>query len=203
METKSICEVLYLTWSYPLKKDLKRWTRSQVLSVKICTRSKQRSWGKLSSPLVVLNRPFGTKSAMLEGKLIIISPLGRWNKETSIRQTWLAFVLMSQCGNDNELALQHGRFCTMWSFVAKGLLVISESLVPLFQSESKSETIVMKMTFIYMKLNLQSELIFIWMISRLDSFSNDKETLNIHCLKQIVNINTYFKVHMTWKIFFC
>ena len=29
---------------------------------------------------------------------------------------------MSQCGNNNELALQHGGFCTMWSFVAKSLL---------------------------------------------------------------------------------
>ena len=28
---------------------------------------------------------------------------------------------MSQCGNNNELALQHGGFCTMWSFAAKGL----------------------------------------------------------------------------------
>ena len=33
------------------------------------------------------------------------------------------FVLMSQCGNNNELALQHGGFCTTWSLVAKGLLV--------------------------------------------------------------------------------
>ena len=29
---------------------------------------------------------------------------------------------MSQCGNNNELALQHGRFCTTWSLAAKGLL---------------------------------------------------------------------------------
>ena len=32
------------------------------------------------------------------------------------------FVWMSQWGNNNEFALQHGGFCTMWSFVAKGLL---------------------------------------------------------------------------------
>ena len=31
------------------------------------------------------------------------------------------FVLMSQCGNNNEFALQHGEFCTMWSFVVKDL----------------------------------------------------------------------------------
>ena len=30
---------------------------------------------------------------------------------------------MSQWGNNNELALQHGGFCTMWSLVAKGLLL--------------------------------------------------------------------------------
>ena len=28
---------------------------------------------------------------------------------------------MSQCGNNDELALQHGGFCTTWSLAAKGL----------------------------------------------------------------------------------
>ena len=28
---------------------------------------------------------------------------------------------MSQCGNNNDLALQHGWFCTTWSLAAKGL----------------------------------------------------------------------------------
>ena len=35
------------------------------------------------------------------------------------------------------------------------------SLVPLFQSESNSETNLMKMTLIFMKIKLQAELIFI------------------------------------------
>ena len=35
------------------------------------------------------------------------------------------------------------------------------SLVPLFQSEFKCETILMKMTFICMKMKLHAELIFI------------------------------------------
>ena len=35
------------------------------------------------------------------------------------------------------------------------------SLVPLFQSESKCETILMKMTLICMKMKLRAELIFI------------------------------------------
>ena len=35
------------------------------------------------------------------------------------------------------------------------------SLVPLFQSESKSETILMKMTLLCMKIELHAELIFI------------------------------------------
>ena len=35
------------------------------------------------------------------------------------------------------------------------------SLEPLFESESKSETILMKMTLIYMKMKLHAELIFI------------------------------------------
>ena len=30
---------------------------------------------------------------------------------------------MSQCGNKNELALQHGGFCTTWSLAAKGLFL--------------------------------------------------------------------------------
>jgi len=57
---------------------------------------------------------------MKEGKLMIIPPLGHQNIETSTSEAWLAFVFMSQCRNNNELALLRGRFCTMWSFVAEG-----------------------------------------------------------------------------------
>ena len=46
------------------------------------------------------------------------------------------------------------------------------SLVPLFQSESKCETILMKMTLICMKMKLHAELIFIWKVSHLDLFWN-------------------------------
>ena len=46
------------------------------------------------------------------------------------------------------------------------------SLVPLFQVESKCETILMKMTFICMKMKLHAELIFIWKVSHLDSLWN-------------------------------
>ena len=44
------------------------------------------------------------------------------------------------------------------------------SLVPQFQSESKCETIHMKMTLNCMKMKLHVELIFIWKVSHLDSF---------------------------------
>ena len=44
---------------------------------------------------------------MLVGKLIIIPALGHQNKETWTSEAWLAFVLMSQCGNNNELARHH------------------------------------------------------------------------------------------------
>ena len=42
------------------------------------------------------------------------------------------------------------------------------SLVPLFQSKSKCETILKKMTLICMKMKLHAELIFIRMVSHLD-----------------------------------
>ena len=58
---------------------------------------------------------------MLEGKLIIIPPL---EVKSNLTGSGL-FVLMSQWGNNNELALQHGGFCTIWSFVAKGLFRLS------------------------------------------------------------------------------
>ena len=38
---------------------------------------------------------------------------------------------MSQWGNNNEFALQHGGFCTMWSLVAKGLFPQWLSYIPL------------------------------------------------------------------------
>ena len=46
------------------------------------------------------------------------------------------------------------------------------SLVRLFQSESKCETILMKMSLICMKMKLHVELIFIWKVLHLDSFWN-------------------------------
>ena len=47
-----------------------------------------------------------------------------WDIKTKASQASLVQVslFMSQCGNNNELALQHGQFCTTWSLVAKGLL---------------------------------------------------------------------------------
>ena len=44
------------------------------------------------------------------------------------------------------------------------------SLVPLFHSQSKCKTILMKMALIYMRMNLHAELIFISKVSHLDSF---------------------------------
>ena len=68
---------------------------------------------------------------MLEGKLIIIPALGHQNKGKSSFTGSGLFVLMSQCGNNNELALQHGGFCTTWSLLAKGLLnVETATLLP-------------------------------------------------------------------------
>ena len=46
------------------------------------------------------------------------------------------------------------------------------SLVPLFQSESKCETVLMKMSLICMKMKLHAELIFVRMVSHLDSLWN-------------------------------
>ena len=66
---------------------------------------------------------------MLEGKLIIIPALGHQNKGKSSFTGSGLLVLMSQCGNNNELALQHGGFCTTWSLVAKGLLLVN-NLIP-------------------------------------------------------------------------
>ena len=72
--------------------------------------------------LLQLTITWYTKSAMLEGKLIIFPALGHQSKDKS-RFTGLGlFVLISQYGNNNELALQHGGLCTTWSLVAKGLL---------------------------------------------------------------------------------
>ena len=45
---------------------------------------------------------------------------------------------------------------------------LTSSLVPLFQNESKCDTIRMKITLIFMKVNLKAELIFKWMVSQLN-----------------------------------
>ena len=58
----------------------------------------------------------------------------------------------------------------MWDNVCFLNRPFASSLVPLFQSESKCETILMKM--ICMKIKLLAEFIFIWKVSHLDSFWN-------------------------------
>ena len=58
-----------------------------------------------------------------------------------------------------------------WLF-AESIGHFPSSLVPLFQSESKCETILMKMTLICMRMKLHAELIYIWKVSHLDSFWN-------------------------------
>ena len=55
-----------------------------------------------------------------QARLIIIPALGHQNKGKSSFTGSGLFVLMSQCGNNNELALQHGGFCITWSLVGKG-----------------------------------------------------------------------------------
>ena len=44
-----------------------------------------------------------------------------WDITTKASQPSLVQVSLSQCGNSNKLALQHGGFCTTRSLVAKGL----------------------------------------------------------------------------------
>ena len=49
------------------------------------------------------------------------------SKLRQVKLYWFGSLcfMMSQCGNNHELALQHGGFPTMWSFVAKGLILHS------------------------------------------------------------------------------
>ena len=73
----------------------------------------------------VQNRPFATNDHLVQNP-----PCWRASSllfshrdvKTKRPQPVLPFVIISQCGNNNKLTLQLGRFCTMWSFVAKGQL---------------------------------------------------------------------------------
>ena len=75
------------------------------------------------------NRPLATNDYMVQKPPCwrassLLFPHWDVKTETLNSQAWLAFALMFQCRNTNELALQHGGFCTMWSsFVAKSVLV--------------------------------------------------------------------------------
>ena len=53
------------------------------------------------------------------------------------------------------------KFCVFGERERRWSRLFPSSLVPLFQSESKCETILMKMTLICMKMKLHAELIFI------------------------------------------
>ena len=73
------------------------------------------------------------------------------------------------------------------------------SLVPLFQSDSDCETILMKMTLTCMKMKLHAELIFISKVSHLDSFLNrdTRELRNGLWERVILKTNTEKKVENT------
>ena len=68
------------------------------------------------------------------------------------------------------------------------------SLVPLFQSESKCETNLMKMTLICIKRKLHAELIFTWKVSHLDSFWNrgTRELWNGLLWRQVLVLHVVF-----------
>ena len=65
-----------------------------------------------------------------------------------------------------------GYYRVVWLLMYQSNRPFPSSLVPLFQSESKCQSILMKMTFICMKMKLHAELIFIWKVLHLDSFWN-------------------------------
>ena len=72
----------------------------------------------------LVNRPFatndshGTKSAMLEDKLIIIPALGHQNKDKSSFTGSGYFVSMSQCGNNHDLPSSIADFCILYHVIA-------------------------------------------------------------------------------------
>ena len=77
----------------------------------------------------------------------------------------------------------------------------------LFQSESKGETILMKMNLICMKIKLHAELIFIWKVSHLDSFWNRDTTepgnglflVSSLCLLTLVVVGHFMVVALALK----
>ena len=70
---------------------------------------------------VYTNRSFATNGHMVQirhaGGQVHYHSRTRTLTQRPVKLDWL------KCGNNNELVLQHGGFCTMWSFVAKGLLI--------------------------------------------------------------------------------
>ena len=80
----------------------------------------------------VQNRPFATNDHLVQNP-----PCWRASSllfshrdvKTKRPQPDLPFVIISQCGNNNKLTLQHSRFQYMWSFVAKGLLKYEKPFV--------------------------------------------------------------------------
>ena len=71
---------------------------------------------------------------------------------------------LTQAGVKDQQLAEHSRFHSNRP--------LPSSLMPLFQSESKRETTLMKMTLICMKMTLHAKLIFISKVSHLDSFWN-------------------------------
>ena len=75
-----------------------------------------------TSTCISLNKHFAANDHA-GGQAHYYSRTGTSNKDKSSFTGPGLFVLMSQCGNNNGLALQHGGFCTTWSLVAKRTIV--------------------------------------------------------------------------------
>ena len=112
---------------------------------------------------------------------IIVNKICFWKEKVGVTERPRSFTFSSPeptillaCGRNRELWEQPFQACALDADYVRPdgqNRPFPSSHVPLFQSESKCETILVEMTLIWMRMKLHAELIFIWKVSHLDSFS--------------------------------
>ena len=108
---------------------------------------------------------------------------------------------MSGCCLINHVYIRNLRSIKLLKSMFRTNRPFPSILVPLFQSESRCETILMKMTLICMKKKLRAELIFIWKVSLLDSLWNrGTRELGNSLLRHRDVMYPRFSTHVSWVL---
>ena len=111
----------------------------------------------LSGDKCIIHISWATSAACPEAQTVELDKCRVFDNSTG------QYYRLGPLAKNNDLTY----YQVVWLLMYQSSRPFPSSLVPLFQIESKCETILLKMTLICMKMKLHAELIFAWKVSQL------------------------------------